>query len=93
MYQIRSNDDCRLTFAFLRQGQICLPMHLYGENVCAWAVYKHRTRYTVRHFLQSKSMGILCPGCEGLGGCIVFGMDPIGISVSVGVKLLVCSVT
>ena len=28
-----SNDDPRLTFDLLRQCQMCIPIHLYGENV------------------------------------------------------------
>ena len=28
-----SNDDPRLTLNLFKQGQICVPMHLYGENV------------------------------------------------------------
>ena len=31
VFQVYSNNDRRLTF--LRQGQICVPIHLYGENV------------------------------------------------------------
>ena len=33
VYQVGSNHDPRLTFDHLRQGQICIPMHLYGKNV------------------------------------------------------------
>ena len=33
VYQVCSNDDRRLTFDFLRQGQICDPIYLYLENV------------------------------------------------------------
>ena len=34
VYQVCSNDDPRLTFDCLkRQGQIYIPMHLYGENI------------------------------------------------------------
>ena len=33
VYQVDSNDDSRLTFNFLWQGQICIPILLYGENV------------------------------------------------------------
>ena len=36
VYQVCSNDDRRLTFDFLRPGQICNPMHFYGENVEKW---------------------------------------------------------
>ena len=32
VYQVCSNDDRRLTFDLLRQGQICVPVHLYREN-------------------------------------------------------------
>ena len=28
-----SNDDPRLTFDLFTAGQICVPIHLYGENV------------------------------------------------------------
>ena len=31
--QVCSNEDQRLTFDLLRHGQICVPMHLYGENI------------------------------------------------------------
>ena len=33
IYQVCSNDGLRLTLTFLRQAQICAPIHLHGENV------------------------------------------------------------
>ena len=33
VYQVCSNDDPRLTFDLYTQGQLCIPMHLYGENI------------------------------------------------------------
>ena len=33
VYQVCSNDNLMLTFDLLWQGQICIPVHLYGENV------------------------------------------------------------
>ena len=33
VYQVCSNDDHKLTFDLFRQDQICVPMHLYGENI------------------------------------------------------------
>ena len=31
--QFCSNDDPRLTYSYLLQDQIGVPMHLYGENI------------------------------------------------------------
>ena len=33
VYQVYSNDDPRLIFTCLRQGQIGIPMPLYKENI------------------------------------------------------------
>ena len=33
VYQFCSNDDHRLTFDLLRQGQICVSIYLYGGKI------------------------------------------------------------
>ena len=33
VYQVCANDDPRLTFNFIQQDQICIPMHLYGDDI------------------------------------------------------------
>ena len=38
VYQVDSNDDSRLTLIFLWQGQICIPILLYGENVVIYSL-------------------------------------------------------
>ena len=76
---------CPLTF--LRQGQICVPMHLYGENVEKLFLCLHLPKAGVGHIVFRRDVMSVH---VYVGVCVCHVRNQVQVYLQVWVQFYVC---